>query len=226
MIELLESFEGVLGELSPLALGIAALAGVLASAICPCTLPVGLGVASISGATESGTRRSGLLIAAGFFGGIAVSLAVLGAFAGRVGLLLEEEFGRYWAVAMAVLSLLAAGVAFHGLRLKPGRLAALRRPGVAGAFLYGLIFSLGTSVAPLLLVVTFAAAEARPGYGLVLGLSFGIGRGAPFLAIGLFAGLVAHLATLNRWRRGMEITAGMVLLVLAGYFTWAAMALF
>jgi hypothetical protein len=51
---------------------------------------------------------------------------------------------------MALLSLTAAILAFWGPRLKSYQLAGLRKPGVAGAFLYSFIFSLGTSAAPLL----------------------------------------------------------------------------
>ena len=224
--ELLEQFEASLGEWSLLALAVAALAGVLASAVCPCTLPVGLGMASVSSASESTSRRSGLWIAAAFFGGIVVTLAVLGAFAGRIGALLTESFGTWWAAAMAALAWGAAGLAFWGPRLKPSRLAALRRPGAAGAFAYGAIFSLGTSVAPLLLLLTFAAAEARPAYGLTLALSFGLGRGAPFLLIGVSASMLTHLVRLGRWRRGLQVVSGSILVLMGGYFAWAAVAWF
>lgn len=224
--ELLEQSGGHLDEFSLIGFGVAAVAGVLASAVCPCTLPVGLGVASVSGASESADRRGGLLIATAFFGGTAVSLAVLGAFAGRIGALLSESFGQYWAVGMAVLMALAAAVAFAAPRLKVSRLAELRRPGLAGAFIYGVIFSLGTSVAPLVLLLGVAAAEARPGYGLTLGLSFGLGRGLPFLLLGVFAGALMRLTRLAEWQRGLQIFSGCMLLGLSGYFAWAAAALF
>jgi cytochrome c-type biogenesis protein len=61
---------------------------------------------------------------------------------------------------------------------------------LVGSFLYGFIFSLGTSAAPLLLLLTVAAAQARPEYGFILALAFGIGRGLPFLLAGIFAGLL------------------------------------
>lgn len=221
---LLQHFDSTLSQASLLAFGVAALAGVLASAVCPCTLPVGLGVASVSSASRSGTGH-GTWIAASFSAGIVAAMALLGTIAERLGLFLTASFGRYWTLAMAVLSLVAAVLAFWGPRLKLDQLAALRQPGIAGAFGYGVVFSLGTSVAPLLLLLTVAAAQGRPGYGIGLGLAFGLGRGLPFLLIGLFAGLVTHLTRLNARRRGLQIISGGVLLLISGYFTWAFLAL-
>lgn len=143
------------------ALAISFLAGIVAGAVCPCTLPVGLGVASVPGASEVQSRRRGSKIAAAFFAGIVINLTLLGTLAGRLGALATESFGRYWALAMAVLSLLAAVVAFRGLRLTVDQLESFRRPELAGAFGYGFVFSLGTSVAPLLLLLTVSAAQGR-----------------------------------------------------------------
>jgi cytochrome c-type biogenesis protein len=146
------------------ALPVALLDGIVAGAVCPCTLPVGLGVAGVSGASETQSRRSGFMIATAFFAGIVVNLTVLGALAGRLGRILTESFGQYWTLVMALLSLIAAILAFWGPRLKSYQLAALRKPGIAGAF-YGFIFSLGTSAAPLLLFLTVAASYAGTGMG-------------------------------------------------------------
>lgn len=200
---------------------VAMVAGVLASAVCPCTVPVGIGVATAAGGTETVERRGGILIAVAFFFGIVVNLTVLGALAGRLGAVLNESFGRYWAFAMAVLSFAAALTAFMGPRLRIQRLANLRRPGIAGTFAYGFIFSLGTSAAPLLLLLTIAAAQAHPEYGMVLAFAFGVGRGLPFLLVGVFAGLVMRFAALSRWRRPLQIVSGCALLTVAGYYARA-----
>lgn len=42
-------------------------AGIVSSAVCPCTLPVGLGMAGVAGAEESHSRKSGFLVAVAFF---------------------------------------------------------------------------------------------------------------------------------------------------------------
>ncbi len=205
--------------------GVSFLAGIVASAVCPCTLPVGLGVASVASASETDDQRGGIKIASAFFAGIVINLALLGTIAGRLGTLATETFGRNWALAMATVSLLAAGVAFFGPRLKPSQLAALRRPGLAGAFGYGFVFSLGTSVAPLLLLLAFSAATARPGHGFLLALSFGVGRGLPFLLVGLLAGIFVRLTRLTQWRRTLQVVSGCALLLLAGYYAQTFIAL-
>ncbi len=201
------------------ALAIALVAGVVASAVCPCTVPVGLGVAGVVGSSGGENRRNGFSIALAFFFGIVINLAILGVIAGRLGAVLTESFGRYWALGMATASLLAAVAAFWGPRIGIRKLASLRRPGLVGTFLYGFIFSLGTSAAPLLLLLTVAAAQARPEYGLLLALVFGIGRGLPFLLAGLFAGALMRFTALGYWAQVIRITSGVALLVVSAYYT-------
>jgi cytochrome c-type biogenesis protein len=221
MEEFLQRFGSSLPNAGGAALLVTITAGVLASAVCPCTVPVGIGVATATGGTETRERRSGLFIAVAFFLGIVVNLTVLGALAGRLGAFLTESFGRYWAFAMATFSLVAAAVAFWGPRLKVQRLADLRRPGFSGAFAYGFIFSLGTSAAPLLLLLTVAAAQAHAEYGFLLAFAFGVGRGLPFLLVGLSAGLIMRFAAFSRWRRPLQIVSGCALLIVAGYYVRA-----
>lgn len=206
------------GQGSLTALGITFLAGIVASAVCPCTLPVGLGVAGVASASESRSRHTGLLVASAFFAGIVVSLTVLGALAGRLGALATESFGRNWALAMAIVSLIAAVLAFWWPRMRLDSLTAWRRPGVIGAFGYGLVFSVGTSVAPLLLLLTVAASEARPGQGVLMALVFGVGRGLPFLAAGAAASAVMRLARLGLWSRTMQVASGLALLGVSAYY--------
>ncbi|MBI4381854.1 MAG: thiol:disulfide interchange protein [candidate division NC10 bacterium] len=223
--EFLQRFVSSLSDASLWALVVALLGGVVSGAVCPCTLPGGLGMVSVVGASESQSRRSGFLIAVSFFVGIVVNLTLLGVVAGRLGAILTESFGRYWTLAMALLSLVAAIGAFWGPRLKVGQLAALRRPGLAGAFGYGFVFSLGTSAAPLLLLLTVVAAQARPEYGLLLAFAFGLGRGLPFLLIGVLAGAVMRLVRFTAWRGALQVVSGCALLVVGLYYAWSFIAL-
>lgn len=204
---------------------LAVLGGMVASAVCPCTLPVGLGVAGAAGASETRSRRDGFAIAIAFFTGIVVNLTILGAIAGRLGGILTESFGRYWTLGMALLSLAAALLAFSGPRLRATRLAALRRPGLTGAFVYGFIFSLGTSAAPLLVLLTIAASQRGMIYGVLLAFAFGVGRGLPFLLVGLFAGAVMRLAWIGTWRRTIQFASALILLIVSGYYVRAFISL-
>lgn len=149
-------------------------------------------------------------MALAFFFGIVINLTVLGAIAGKLGELLTEAFGQYWAIGMALVSFIVAAFAFLGPRLKTPQLEHLRRPGVIGSFIYGFIFSLGTSAAPLLLLLTVAAAQRSVETGFVLAVFFGIGRGVPFLLIGFFAGLITKFAELmqedHKWLRHFLIS--------------------
>ena len=223
--EFLRQFGSGLSGGPLLALFVAMLGGIVASAVCPCTLPMGLRMAGMVGTYENESRRRGFLIATAFFLGIVVNLTVLGALAGRLGAVLTESFGRYWALVMAVASLVAAGLAFYGPRLRVDKLAALRRPGAIGAFGYGFIFSLGTSAAPLLLLLAVSAAQASFLYGLLLAFAFGVGRGLPFLVVGLFAGAVVRFTRVGVWRRAIQVVSGVGLLLVSFYYARAFVAL-
>jgi cytochrome c-type biogenesis protein len=88
--------------------------------------------------------------------------------------------------------------------------------------IYGLLYSVATittAAGPLFLLLTIAAAIGRPAYGTMLSLSYAVGRGAPFLLLGLFAGTVgAWLARMDQARRIAEVVSGVALLALAVYF--------
>ncbi len=216
--QFVQQFSQVLSHGSAYSLLIAAGAGMITTGVCPCTLPVGLGIAGlVSSNTENKTNR-GFMIALGFFFGIVVCLSVLGALAGKLGIFLTETFGQYWALSMALISAVAAALAFYGPRLTVTKLATLRRPGIGGSFVYGLVFSLGTSAAPLLLLLSVAAATANPFYGFILALSFSIGRGLPFLIVSAFAGAVTKFAQLTWLRRSIQVVSGLALLFVCYYY--------
>lgn len=215
----IQEFGQSLAAADTLSFFIAALAGIISTGVCPCTLPVGLGIAGLVSTSSVEKTNRGFFVAFAFFSGIVACLAVLGALAGRFGVLLSETFGQYWALAMALLSAIAAAVAFYGPRMNVSKLAAIRRPGIGGSFAYGLIFSLGTSAAPLLLLLSVAAATANPVYGFTLAVAFGIGRGLPFLVVSLFAGAVTKFARLTWLRRSIQLASGMALLFVSYYYT-------
>lgn len=217
--QFIEQFSQSLSEGSFLSLMIAAVAGLITTSVCPCTLPVGLGIAGLASSNTERKSNNGIFVALAFFCGIVFCLSLLGALAGRLGVFLTESFGQYWALSMALISVIAAVIAFYGPGLNVTRLAAIRRPGVGGAFIYGLVFSLGTSAAPLLLLLSVAAAKANPLFGFMLAFFFGIGRGVPFLIVGTFAGTVTKFAQLTWLRRSIQIISGLALLFVAYYYT-------
>ena len=140
-----------------------------------------------------------------------------------------------WSVGFAVLAgtlSLAGGVAAllaPRLRRRFGGPQIEKRGGLSGAFLYGLTYTLATvttGAGPLLLLLTVAAAIGRPLYGGAVALAYGVGRGLPFLVLGLFAGAGgAWLARIERFRRPAEIVSGLALVAIGAYFGWLAVAL-
>lgn len=209
----LQQFNHTLANRSVYSLIIAMGAGIITTGVCPCTLPVGLGIAGLTSSNSEKKSNRGVMIAFAFFCGIVVCLSVLGTIAGKLGIFFTEEFGQYWALSMALIAAIAAIVAFYGPHVTISKLASFRRPGIGGSFVYGLIFSLGTSAAPLLLLLSVATATANPLYGVVLALAFGIGRGLPFLIVSIFANTVAGFAQLTWLRRSIQIVSGLALLL-------------
>jgi cytochrome c-type biogenesis protein len=163
------------------------------------------------------------LLSLSFCFGMVLSVVILGIAAAYVGRLLTR-WSMAFAIGMAVFSLVAGLGAIFGPALRcyiPDPQIG-QRGGIAGAFLYGLGFSVATvttSAGPLLLLLTIATAIGRPIYGAVLSLAYAVGRGLPFLLLGLFAGTVgAWVARLGRARRIAEVVSGFVLIILAIYF--------
>lgn len=218
MDDFLNEFASTFQEGSIFSLGIALLAGLISSGVCPCTLPVGLGFVGYVGSASVQETKTGFSITFSFFLGIVFCLTLLGASAGYLGAFLTETFGKYWAMAMGTISLLAAIPAFYGPYLRVLQLESLRKPGISGSFIYGVIFSLGTAAAPLLLLLSFAAAKASIIYGLILAFLFGVGRGMPFLVACLFANTVSKLVKFSRLRKGIQIMSGIALVYLSFYF--------
>jgi cytochrome c-type biogenesis protein len=216
--EFLQQFENSLSQGSVISLIVAFGAGVIACAICPCTLPVGLGIAGIVSSNTTTRVSNGIGIAVSFCAAIIFSLTILGAIAGHIGGLLTITFGKYWALAMAVISAVAAGVAFYGPYLKVSKLEALRRPGMGGSFIYGVIFTLGTSVAPLLLVLSIATSTGNVLFGSLIAFAFGVGRSLPFFIAGLFGGAITSLAKLSWLRKSIQLLSGLALLFVCGYY--------
>ncbi len=186
------------------------------------------------GAYEHGeaekSRRSGLILAVSFFVGVTLSLLVLGTAAAYLGRLLAG-WTAVFAIVAAVFSLAAGLAAISGpfLRRHVPDPEISNRGGIAGAFVYGLLYTLATittAAGPLLLLLTVAAAIGRPAYGALLSLSYAVGRGVPFLLLGLFAGRVgAWLARIGRARRIAEVVSGVALVALSVYFARLAQTL-
>jgi cytochrome c-type biogenesis protein len=102
--------------------------------------------------------------------------------------------------------------------MKYPALTAWRRPGVLGTFGYGLVFSIGTSVAPLLVLLAVTAGQGDARYGVLLAFLFGLGRGLPFLLAGMAGSALVAWTRIGAWTRAIQVASSAALLVLGVYY--------
>lgn len=168
-------------------------------------------------------RRHGVALTVAFFIALVLTLGALGTAAALVGRLLTPWRSAFalGAAAVTLVAGLAALVA-PVLRRRVPEPDVRQRRGVMGAFVYGILYSVATittSAGPLVLLLTIAAAMGRPVYGASLSVAYGVGRGLPFLALGLLAGkLSVWVERIEAGRRAIEIVSGIALIVLSIYF--------
>ena len=209
-------------SLSLTAIGLAFAAGLL-SFVSPCVLPllpVYLSFISGVGVEDLGRehRRRLLLTSLLFVAGFTVIFVLMGAGAGGVGRLLIE----YRDVLM-----IAAGafIAFSGLvvagfiRLpEPVLKVAPKRAGAGGAFLTGAALAIGwTPCVGYVLgaILSMAATSQSALSGSLLLLVYSLGLGVPFVLAALaFDWVSARLGWVKRHYKGIQVTAGVVLVVL------------
>lgn len=174
-------------------------------------------------AVGEGRRSQAFLVSAAFCTGLVLSIVALGIAASYLGRLLAG-WRVGFALATAIVSVLAGVAALFApyLRRRIPAPSFHQRGGVGGAFVYGLAFTVATittGAGPLLLLLTVTASIGRPAYGALLSLAYGLGRGMPFLLLGILAGTAgAWLARVEHLRRWAEIASGMALIGMAAYF--------
>lgn len=220
-------------ELTPLAVGLVALAGLIVG-IAPSSFPllsVAAGLAAgRSTAAPSAPSIEGVWLAAGFALGIAFVDAVLGALFGLAGFAVLRVLAQFLSVAYGLLgiALVASGLALlRIIHITIPVLTPSPRPtrSFVSSFVLGLPFGLSTCPActPLLLpVVAAAATTADPVMGAVLMFTFGLARGIPIVAAGTAAGFFAHLRRTHVFVRWVERVGGVLLLAAALFFLYQA----
>lgn len=214
---------------------VAFFAGLL-SFLSPCVLPlVPSYISFITGLSldEVGTRRwVALTHAVMFILGFTVIFVLLGASATAVGALLREH--RVWleragGALIVVFGLYLLGVFRFGVFARERRFYIQDKPlGYLGSGLVGLAFGAGWSpcIGPILgAVLSYTAATATLGRGVVLLLTYSLGLGLPFLVAAL--AVESFTSWFQRYRRFIPVVtklSGAVLvlvgvLLATGYFT-------
>jgi cytochrome c-type biogenesis protein len=229
----LEPFLHDISALTPLAVGVVALAGLIVG-IAPSSFPlisVAAGLAVRESASRADRRRlGGLWLSSGFALGIATVDAVIGALFGLAGFAVLRLLASYLSIAYLLLAIFVAGTGLALLRVIHIVLPVIH-PSVKpartflGSFLLGLPFGLSTCPActPLILpVVAAAASTADPLLGATLMATFGVARGVPIVAAGVVAGTLPRLGDTRRYMVQAERVAGVLMLAAALYFAYQA----
>ena len=207
-----------------LALGAAAVWGVLSVVLSPCHLAsLPLIVGFISGQGKLSTARAGG-IATLFAVGILITIAVIGAVTAAAGRMLGDvgRWANYFVAAVFVV------VGLHLLGVipmpwsGPGQVNMKRR-GLWAAFVLGLVFGIALGpctfayMAPML-GVTFKLAKSRPFYGASLLLAYGVGHCAVIVLAGTFTELVQRFLNWNEQSKGVTVLKAIcgVLVIVGG----------
>ncbi len=231
--------EGVVsGGPLPVALAIAALAGVL-SFLSPCVLPLVPGylsyVTGLVGADLDAPRKgrvlAGVALFTAGFAAVFITVSIIAAEIGRTLVRHERVVQAVVGVAIVVLGLAFMGL-IPGLQ-KEFRLHKLPSAGLLGAPVFGAAFALSWApcVSPTLgAVLALAGVGGDNARAVALAIAYCLGIGLPFLALGLgmrrLAGVVKAIRRNSRWvtRVGgaMLILVGLALVtgVWADFIIW------
>ncbi len=206
----------------PLAVGVAALAG-LVSFASPCVLPLVPGfLGYVTGLTgESAADRSRGRTLAGallFVVGFTVVFVLGSIFVTGVGGVLVEHREVLLRVGGAVVVLM--GLVFVGLgSQREVRIHWRPRAGLLGAPVLGAVFALGWApcTGPTLaavLVMATASGDAQVTRGVTLALAYGLGLGLPFLLVAAGLDRAGRAsAWLRRHMRTIQLLGGVLLVV-------------
>ncbi len=206
----------------------------VALGLSPLTYPLVPVVVSYALGEKKSTKQGALVLSFAFATGITSVYVVLGVLFGVLGLALLSLLNRsiwlwyavaapfLWIIGLRSLGLLSFTVPLRQ-RFDP---EGGRRRGVLGAYLLGLPFGLigcpsCALIMPSLLIAV--AASGSPLVGALAMLGLGLGQGLVLVAAGVFGGALARLSRLAPYRVFVERLLGVVLLVVAAYFTWRAL---
>ena len=175
--------------------------------------------------TRAQARHKALAYGTAFVLGMLLTHVLLGVVAALGGDWVKSVMGRQWGLVLGPL-LIVLGLLWAGwlrLRLPWIGVRARKITGFWGAFVLGVPFSVAVcpSCTPALVVMlTASASTGSVLFGAGLLLAFALGRSIPLLAGAWSLGWLESLQSLARFRRGFEITAGL-LLVLTGLYLLA-----
>lgn len=192
-----------------LALGAAAVWGVLSIVLSPChlaSIPLIVGFISEQGRV---TARRAFWTSTLFSVGILITIAAIGVITAAAGRMMGDvgRYGNYFvALIFFVVGLHLVGVI--PLRFSGTGPVGMKRKGLLAAFVLGLVFGIALGpctfayMAPML-AVTFKLAATNFLYGALLLLAYGFGHCGVIVAAGTSTELVQRLLNWNERSRGL-----------------------
>ncbi|MBI4237353.1 MAG: thioredoxin family protein [Deltaproteobacteria bacterium] len=207
------------------------LGGVLTS-FTPCVLPI-LPVVLLIIGIDPERRRRNLLLAASLALGLSLTYATIGVVGALAGQPIGFLFQQRWFLVLVVLFFLAMSASMFGVfslqlpSVLQTRLQRLGGVGPRGAFLAGISTGLlatpcaGPVVAAL---VTHVGVQRDAVQGFLLLFTYGLGLGTVFMIVGTFYGAIARKLPKGGALRVVKAALGILLLLPAGYYTWALLA--
>ena len=224
-----DSVTALTSVVQPAALGVAALAGLVA-AFGPSTYAL---IPAVLGFEVAHAERQRVVIGRALWviAGIVAVSAVMGAFAGAVGVAaahwLADRLSLSYAIAATVM--LVLGLRFFGVVRFGVPLFLTPKCGLPEKpwepFALGLAFGVAACPActPLMLAVLLGAvAIGKVGFGAALLTSFALGRGTLIIAVAASAAAFRKLRAGTAWSKTLDYAGGVLLLGSAVYFTYQA----
>ena len=223
MNSLLSNIESLIQTNPLLAFAGVFLAGLLVSFL-SCVYPVIPLTLVYIGARRAGNRWKGFLLSLVYVFGMAITYAILGAFAALTGRLFGQVGSNPWVYFAIANVCLVLGLAMVDVFQIP-QISFAARPGQKGngawgAFTVGVLSGLivGPCTAPVMAtILVYVASQQNIPYGFSLLFVFGYGVGFLLILIGTFAGLLSSLPRsgprLDKIKKGF----GWVLILTAEY---------
>jgi cytochrome c-type biogenesis protein len=204
--------------------------GGIVTSIGPCNVAMIPLIIGYIGGTQHVPRKTAFQISFVFAVGLAVTFMLMGVVASLIGGLIGGGTRVWYYLVAAVclfIGLQMLGVVqlslptwFGGLREK------VKVKGLFGAFLLGLVSGLVASqcATPVLAAILTYVMAQRSGllYGAVLLFIYSLGRGAPIILAGTFAGILKNLRAMGRFSEIYEKASGVVVILIGVYFLWLA----
>lgn len=196
--------------------------GGLVSALNPCCLSMTPAVVALVGLSPERNARTAAVLSALFVCGFAAMTAAMGAATAALGLIFGH-WGRPMTYLIAVIPL-AMALKLWGVIELP-TLPHFRTEAIDGRFgaaIAGAGFALviAPCATPILAsILAFAFSSHSVFYGTALLFVYGVGLGAPLIALG---SMIGSLHILHRLRPAIRTLAGCCLTALAFYLFWTA----